>query len=70
MHLHVLLDVQVYVKTDSYGGLDIRFPMSLKVLKKLDVPVIAPPSVQEDEYFSSSSSEEEDYSSEEEDESD
>jgi hypothetical protein len=69
LHLHVLLDVQVYVKTDSYGGLDIRFPMSLKVLKKLDVPVIAPPS-QEDEYFSSSSSEEEDYSSEEEDESD
>jgi hypothetical protein len=24
----------VYIKTDSYGGLDVRFPMSLKVLKK------------------------------------
>ena len=24
----------MYIKTDSYGGLDVRFPMSLKVLKK------------------------------------
>ena len=31
--------MQVYVKTDSYGGLDVRFPMSLKVLKKKDEPV-------------------------------
>ena len=32
--------MQVYVKTDSYGGLDVRFPMSLKVLKKKDEPVV------------------------------
>ncbi len=32
--------MQVYIKTDSYGGLDVRFPMSLKVLKKKDVPVV------------------------------
>ena len=32
------------MKTDSYGGLDARFPMTLKVLKKLDTPTVeAPP---------------------------
>ena len=27
------------MKTDSYGGLDVRFPMSLKVLKKKEEPI-------------------------------
>ena len=55
---------QVYVKTDSYGGLDVRFPMSLKVLKKLDAPIPEAAPL-EDDYSSddfSSSSEEEDFS--------
>ncbi len=55
---------QVYVKTASYGGLDVRFPMSLKVLKKLDAPIPEAAPL-EDDYSSddfSSSSEEEDFS--------
>jgi len=62
-------ELEVYIKTDSYGGLDVRFPMSLKVLKKKDVPVLQQQVIENDYSDYSSSSSEDDYSDEESDDS-
>jgi hypothetical protein len=66
---HGKYELEVYVKTDSYGGLDVRFPMSLKVLPKKEEP-LQPQVAIEDNYSDYSSSSEEDYSDDEDDSDD
>lgn len=52
-------ELEVHVKCDSYGGLDVRFPMKLDVLKKKE-PVVPQYIEEESESDSSSSSSESD----------
>jgi len=58
-------ELEVYLKTDSYGGLDARFPMTLKVLKKLDTPTVEAPPPEDEEFSYSSEEESEDEESDE-----